>query len=197
MKKNKEKKQKLAHLEECLPIKTKTMANVNLLAPRIFKWEGGFVNDPTDRGGATNMGVTIATWRQVGYDKDGDGDIDTDDIRLLTRADATIVLKKFYWDRWKADLIQNQSVADILVDWVWASGKWGIVLPQRILKVGDDGFVGTRTIDALNAANQLAFHQSVVDARRKFISDLILRDPTQEKYRRGWLNRLADYRFSV
>ena len=58
------------------------MAKVELLAPKILQWEGGFVNDPTDHGGATNMGVTIATWKQVGYDKDGDGDIDVDDIRL-------------------------------------------------------------------------------------------------------------------
>ena len=33
------------------------MANVNQLAPFILKWEGGFVNDPADLGGATNMDV--------------------------------------------------------------------------------------------------------------------------------------------
>ena len=37
------------------------MANVYKLAPFILKWEGGFVNDPDDLGGATNMNVTIST----------------------------------------------------------------------------------------------------------------------------------------
>lgn len=39
------------------------MADVKKLAPFILKWEGGFVNDPDDLGGATNMGITIATYR--------------------------------------------------------------------------------------------------------------------------------------
>ena len=63
-----------------------SMADVRKLAPFILKWEGGFVNDPDDLGGATNMGVTIGTWKSCGYDKDGDGDIDVDDLHLLTSA---------------------------------------------------------------------------------------------------------------
>ena len=39
------------------------MAQVDDLVPIIKKWEGGFVNDPDDRGGATNQGVTISTFR--------------------------------------------------------------------------------------------------------------------------------------
>ena len=110
------------------------MANVYKLAPWILKWEGGFVNDPADLGGATNMGVTIGTWKSCGYDKDGDGDIDVDDLHLITREDVVNrVLKPHYWDRWKADLITSQSVANILVDWVWASGAHGIKIPQRLL----------------------------------------------------------------
>ena len=45
------------------------MANAKLLQPFILRWEGGFVNDPLDRGGATNKGITIGTFRQF-YGKD-------------------------------------------------------------------------------------------------------------------------------
>ena len=39
------------------------MTEIKNLAPWILKWEGNFVNDPLDKGGATNKGVTIAVWK--------------------------------------------------------------------------------------------------------------------------------------
>jgi len=170
------------------------MANINLLAPIILKWEGGFVEDPLDAGGATNMGITIATWRSVGYDKDGDGIVDAKDIKLLTKADFTPVLKQ-YWDRWKADDIQNQSVANILVDWVWGSGKWGIKIPQRIMNITDDGIVGNTTISVLNAQAAPIIFDKIYRARVQFLNDIVTRKPSQKRFIKGWLNRLADFKF--
>ena len=171
------------------------MAKLDLFAPKILRYEGGFVNDPKDRGGATNMGVTLATWRQVGYDKDGDGDIDADDIRILSKADAVSVLRLNYWNRWKADQITNQSIAEILVDWVWGSGKWGIVIPQRILKVVDDGIVGMGTLFAVNNVNQRGLHASIFQSRKTFIEELVKNHPDQLKFSGGWMNRLNNFKF--
>jgi lysozyme family protein len=171
------------------------MANINLYLPKLLKWEGGYVNDPDDPGKATNMGVTLSTWRQVGYDKDGDGLITAADIKLLTPTDTEMVLRLFYWNRWKADQIHNQSVAEILVDWVWGSGKWGIIIPQQILKINPVGTVGNLTIATLNNADQFRFHASIYKARIDFIDAICVHNPKLLKFKQGWLYRLNDFPF--
>lgn len=188
------------------------MADVNVLLPFILKWEGGFVNDPADAGGATNKGVTIGTWRQVGYDKDGDGDIDVQDLKLLSNDDVRDrVLKPHYWNRWKADNIQSQKIANILVDWVWGSGKHGIVIPQRLLGVKDDGIVGEKTLSAVNFADPDQLFDAIYKARVDFLNEITqssiakyekkigrkateseLMKYTNKRFLKGWLNRLAD-----
>ena len=172
------------------------MADVNKLAPYILKWEGGFVDHKADKGGATNMGVTIATWRQNGYDKDGDGDIDVIDLKLLTKQDViNRILKPHYWDRWKADQIVSQPIANILVDWVWGSGKWGIIIPQRLLGVEADGIVGQQTITAVNKQKPADLFARIKASRVEFLNNIVKNDPSQRVFLKGWLNRLNDLKF--
>lgn len=193
------------------------MAEISKLSPIVAKWEGGFVNDPKDKGGATNMGITINTWRAIGYDKDGDGDIDIQDIRKLDYNDFNAVLKQ-YWNRWQANGIINQSIANLLVDWVWCSGKWGIVFPQRILKLADDGVVGKKTLESVNQRikeNPQQFFDELMKSRVKFIHGIVnksvaeyeksikrkateeeLLKHTQKKFLKGWLNRLNDFKYT-
>ena len=168
------------------------MAKIEILAPFILSWEGGFSNHTADKGGATNKGVTIATWKQVGYDKDGDGDIDVSDLRLITEEDAVSrVMKPHYWDRWKADRIESQSIANIVVDWVWGSGKHGITGVQKLLGVTVDGLEGEKTLAAVNAQERHALFDRSNQTRTEFLQNWVRSNPSQKVFRAGWLRRLS------
>lgn len=172
------------------------MANVNKLAPWILKWEGGFVNDPDDLGGATNKGVTLSTYMQY-CRKKGYPVPTVERLKNLSDREWTEILKTMYWDRWKADQIVDQSVANILVDWVWASGAHGIKIPQRLLGVTVDGIVGPKTIAAVNSRNPRELFDLIKIARFDFIEDICRKRPVNNKFKRGWLNRINDFIFEL
>ena len=166
------------------------MASIDLFLPKLLALEGGFVNHTADRGGATNMGITLSTWRRVGYDKDGDGDIDEQDIRLINKEDVKMALKRFYWDRWRADDIRDQKVADTLTDWLWSSGRWGINIPQPLLGQTEDGIVGPETLSAVNSSDPSKLLIRIYNARLAFIKNLIKHDSSQAKFEKGWTRRI-------
>ena len=170
------------------------MADIKKLIPFLLKWEGGFVNDPVDLGGATNKGITIKTF--ISYRKAINGPPPiVKDLKNISDEEWTSVLKMFFWDKWKADDIKSQSLANILVDWVWASGMYGIKIPQRMLGVQQDGVVGPKTIEALNKEIPYIFWLSLVEERKDFVDNIVKNNPSQIRFKQGWLNRINDLKF--
>ena len=169
------------------------MAKVEILAPYIKKWEGGFANDPADRGGATNKGVTIATFEAYCKAKSLPRP-NVERLKRMTDGEWLDILKTMFWDKWQADKIKSQKLANILVDWVWGSGVYGIKIPQRILGVKQDGIVGDETLKALNAQDPDKLFQAIYDARKKYLNDITISRPINKRFLKGWLNRLEDIR---
>lgn len=172
------------------------MARIDNLCKFILSWEGGFVNDPADAGGATNKGVTIGTWKAQGYDKNHDGKIDVADLKLITDDDALRIMKRNYWDRWQADKIKSEPVACLLVDWVWGSGVWGIKIPQDMLGVKADGIVGQKTLAALNAQDAHTFFERLRTRREQYLYDIVKSRPSNKRFLNGWLKRLRSMNYT-
>lgn len=161
------------------------MANHKILESFVLKWEGGFVNDKDDLGGATNMGVTLATYRSVFGNKKT-----VKDLKRMTRVQWGVIFKKYYWDKWKADDIKDQNVANILVDWLWCSGSYGIKIPQKVLGVSIDGIVGTKTIASINARDGKKLFDTIKQERKDYIDRICQARPQNMKFKKGWLNRI-------
>lgn len=189
------------------------MAKVESIVPFILKWETGttgigltneqlfkkaklkgFANDPDDLGGATMCGVTLATFteycRRKGYPRPT-----IVRLKAITYKEWLEILKTMFWDKWKADQINNESIALILVDWVWGSGKYGITIPQKAIGVTADGIVGPKTIAAVNAKDPKQLFDLIRKERLAYIERICRSRSTNLKYKRGWLNRLNDIKF--
>ncbi len=189
------------------------MARIESIVPFILKWETGttgigltneqlfekaklkgFANDPDDLGGATMCGVTLATFteycRRKGYPRPT-----IVRLKAIKYKEWLEILKTMFWDKWKADQINNESVALILVDWVWGSGKYGITIPQKAIGVTADGIVGPKTIAAVNAKDPKQLFDLIRKERLAYIERICKSRPTNLKYKRGWLNRLNDIKF--
>lgn len=177
------------------------MANFDTYAKRLRKWEGStYAEIPFDKGGPTNSGVTLATFQQFfGADKT------KEDLKKMTQDQWRTVMKGGFWDKCKGDLIRNQSVAEIFVDWCINAGIGKIKNVQKILRVDADGIVGPKTLAALNSCNQKVLHYrikrarlehyfSCVDGSREV--DIYSSNPTGNlSFIDGWINRTADFQY--
>lgn len=172
------------------------MAQVEKLVPFILKWEGGYVNDPDDLGGATNKGVTFKTYKFYRMRR-GLPAPTIADLKNLSDEEFTDILKTLFWGQCKADYIESQSVANALVDWAWNSGTiTAIKEVQKVLGVKADGIVGNITLSAINSESPLPLFGKIQSARKAYIERICKARPANLKFRRGWLLRVSSMIFN-
>lgn len=166
------------------------MAKAEKLIPKLLRWEGGFVNDPDDAGGATNKGVTIATFRKF-YGEDAT----IEQLKRITDDQWMHIFKVGYWDKYKADDIKDQSIANLCVDWLYNSGITAIKRVQKIVGVVDDGIVGPKTIEAINTKASRSLFYQIRAARIAFVETIARNKPSQRKFLQGWKNRILSFEY--
>lgn len=155
--------------------------NFELSLYQVLKHEGGYVNDPRDPGGETNLGVTRRVWEQyVGRD------CLPGEMRTLTPAMVTPLYKQNYWDAVRGDILPS-GVDFIVFDFAVNAG------PSRAKKtlqasigVDNDGIFGPKTLAAvLLSDGRITIHE-FTERKRSFYESL----PKWTIYGRGWLRRL-------
>lgn len=183
------------------------MTEIHRLAEEIVAREGGFVNDPDDPGGATNFGVTIHTMRRLGLDLTGDGQVDTADVRALTRAQAVDIFVTHYFHRPRIDLLPPALQPSVFDMYVNAGANAVRILQRLLVEMGYDltvdGVIGPQTARAARAAAEAA-PDHIADAygiaRRDYYYALGDRRPASRKYARrrdggkgGWILRAEEF----
>lgn len=166
------------------------MANINKACAFIRRWEGGYSDHPSDKGGCTMAGVTLATYRRF-YGSH----LTCADLLHITAEQWAHIFRVGYWDKIRADQIENDSVATLCADWVYMSGTGAIKRIQKAVGVEADGVVGRVTLAAINKDPYLTF-VNIVAARERQFYDIVARNPSQRVFLRGWLNRLHSHLYT-
>jgi lysozyme family protein len=167
------------------------MADISKIVPIILKWEGGFSKKKNDKGGATNKGVTLKTYRSYfGASKT------ENDLKNISDKEWLYILKTGYWNPFKADDIQSQSVANMIVDWAWNSGVSGVAKRvQQVLGVKVDGLFGKVTIAAINSRDPKTLFDEIKQKRIARYYEIVAADKSQKEFLSGWLNRVNDLKY--
>lgn len=165
------------------------MADFRHYIPTLKKWEGGFVNHPSDPGGATNCGVTLATYRQF-YGKDKT----VEDLKRMPSWQWEAIMRT-YWNRCRGDQIESQSIAELFVDWHINAGVNAIKQVQKMFGITADGIVGPITLRYLNSPNREIIFNRIKDRREQYYYNLVRSNRKLGVFLNGWLNRTRSFKF--
>jgi lysozyme family protein len=170
------------------------MAKFSLAIGPLLKHEGGFVDHPSDPGGATNWGISLRFLRGLEdpyFDVDQDGDVDADDIKALTRAGAINIYREQWWERYNYGAIEHQALANKVLDLSVNMGPHRAhTLLQQAARAATgivlrlDGALGPNTLRQVNSA----LSNELLAAYRSEAAGFY-RSLNKPDFIKGWLNR--------
>lgn len=171
----------------------------------LLRTEGGYVDHPNDRGGATNYGISLRFLQ--GEVKTGPalatdlglapGHVPTaQDIRALTPIGAALIYRRCFWDRMRCDLLPAPVDGAVFDFGVNAGPGTAVKLLQRAINsispgaVAVDSAMGVATVRAAQRAGAglLAAYRAQVEAHYRAI---VRMGVSQRVFLNGWLARAA------
>jgi lysozyme family protein len=161
-------------------------ANFDMSFDRVMQSEGGYVWDKDDAGGETNLGVTIGAWgAYLGRP------IKPGEMKALTRSDVKPFYKKMYWDKVRGDDLP-QGVDYAVFDFAVNAGPGRAAkFFQQSVGATPDGAIGPGTMALVAKATPTDILQKFTQQKEAFYNSLAEKNPTQQKFLKGWLSRVA------
>jgi len=189
------------------------MANFKEAFELTLGHEGGYVKDPEDRGGETYKGVARRYnpgwpgWVRIDKAKKQRGFPKALQADQALQTEVAAFYRSHYWDKFQGDSIPVQAIANELFDTAVNLGVARVIeFFQRALNVLNrngvlyadlvtDGVFGPKSLAALRAY----LKKDKPDYLLKILNvlqgmhyiDFMTRSPLQEKFARGWLNRVT------
>lgn len=171
---------------------------INQIIKDIIKREGGFIDHPDDRGGATKYGVTAKSLAHyLGREPN------TDDIKNISRDDAFEIYYLQYYKRPGIDQLPNE-IQELVLDMSVNHGpKRAVKLLQKTLitngvMIAADGLIGNKTTAAVADVERRrgfkAIINGMVDNRVEFYEKIVKHDDSQRVFLAGWVNRAESFR---
>lgn len=180
------------------------MSRYDVCLAALFPVEGGYNDRKADKGGPTNLGISLRFARGAGksfnFDLDGDGDVDKEDIKLLKPEHARLIYKILFWDEAGCGRLPAPIDSMVFDQAVNAGPGTAVRLLQRAInrlngpdkpQLVEDGQPGPKTQSAaamasLNREGIIKAFREVVIARYRAIA---ANDPSQKANLNGWINR--------
>ncbi|MCT6066296.1 hypothetical protein MTQ84_16320 [Escherichia coli] len=185
---------------EAIRVKERCRELFSKISSVILRHEGGYVNDPNDRGGETNMGITIATWRAYAPIDLGI-EATSSSLRNMTKEQAEIIYYNHYWEPKGFCKLENTKVALMVYDWTITSGR----AVKQIRKMLHDEYnnrlivnniMDDDMIHCINAVeNQEQLLSRIAEIRKDYYRSLTITNGepnAQIKFLNGWINRVDD-----
>ena len=174
----------------------------------VAKWEGDLSDDPADRGGITNFGVSIEFLRDcaridashcmhLGIEEP----ITRETIKALTKEQARDLFRWRFWDVTGYERYETPLAVTLYDCSVNHGVKRAVILAQKAHNrvchdpaewLIVDGIQGPKTKAALSKDDAVALSKTIVSERKAFYQAIVASNSSQRVFLRGWLNRAND-----
>lgn len=159
----------------------------------LFGNEGGVSNDPDDRGGLTNMGVTQVTYNSWRQSKG----LPIRPVTQGTVAEFTQLYEEMYWNTCGAPSLPAPLDLCVFDTSVNSGPARSVMILQEALGFNDanvDGRFGPMTGTAVQECDPVSLAGDYCDGREEYFKDIVRANPSQKKFYAGWINRLNHIR---